>query len=166
MPNPSFFTLLPTIGTGLIIVFTNEKTVIGKLLSTKPFVWIGLVSYSAYLIHQPVFVFARFYSLTKLDNFTCLILILAILCVSYLTWRFVENPFRNRNMVSMKTIVFLILIYFMFWREDFFRLLQKTNSVSIQSNSLLTTSSSKTLASFTIQPQLNRFKTPLQPNPI
>ena len=46
---PSFHTLLPTIGTGLLILFMNSKTFIHKIFSQKLLVFIGLISYSAYL---------------------------------------------------------------------------------------------------------------------
>ena len=56
-PFPSLYTLVPTIGTALIILFTTQKTIVGKLLGSKLFVGIGLISYSAYLWHQPLLAF-------------------------------------------------------------------------------------------------------------
>jgi peptidoglycan/LPS O-acetylase OafA/YrhL len=53
LPNPSYYTLLPTVGTAFIILYLNHETGIGAILSGKNLVFIGLVSYSAYLIHQP-----------------------------------------------------------------------------------------------------------------
>ena len=43
-PFPSLYTLIPTIGTGLLILCAVPKTIVYKLLSFKPFVWIGLIS--------------------------------------------------------------------------------------------------------------------------
>jgi peptidoglycan/LPS O-acetylase OafA/YrhL len=118
MPNPSYFTLLPTLGTALVIIYTNIDTILGKVLSQKPFVWIGLISYSAYLIHQPMFAFARVLNLSSIDNFKYSLMIFAIFGLSYLTWRFVENPFRNRDQFSMKLISAFILIYFIALKLD------------------------------------------------
>ena len=59
-PFPSLYALVPTIGAALIILFTSSATKVGKLLSTKILVGIGLVSYSAYLWHQPLFAFSRY----------------------------------------------------------------------------------------------------------
>jgi hypothetical protein len=124
IPNPRFFTLLPTIGTALIIVFANNEILGGRVLSMRPLVWIGLTSYSSYLIHQPVFAFTGIRSLDPhLNELTYIWVILGILGVSYLTWRFVECPFRNRDTISIHSILFAILVFFIFIRVDAFSVL-------------------------------------------
>jgi peptidoglycan/LPS O-acetylase OafA/YrhL len=50
---------VPTIGAALIILFATEQTFVGKVLGSKPLVGCGLVSYSAYLWHQPLFAFEK-----------------------------------------------------------------------------------------------------------
>jgi peptidoglycan/LPS O-acetylase OafA/YrhL len=59
MFHPSFYTLSPIIGVCLIIWFSNKDELITKILSTKLFVGIGLISYSLYLWHYPIFAFVR-----------------------------------------------------------------------------------------------------------
>lgn len=59
MPLPSAYTAIPVIGTALIIVYGTAGSWVARLLSLRMFVVIGLVSYSAYLWHQPLFAFAR-----------------------------------------------------------------------------------------------------------
>ena len=54
---PSAFTLVPVIGTFLLIIYSSPKTLIGSILSMKYLVKAGLISYSLYLLHQPMFVF-------------------------------------------------------------------------------------------------------------
>jgi hypothetical protein len=61
--------------------------------------WIGLISYSLYLWHWPILVFAWYYllrpSLTPLETVIAVVLMFAL---ATLSWRFVERPFRNRTM--------------------------------------------------------------------
>lgn len=52
-PFPSLYALVPTVGTALIILFATQQTTVGKFIGNKFFVGIGLISYSAYLWHQP-----------------------------------------------------------------------------------------------------------------
>jgi peptidoglycan/LPS O-acetylase OafA/YrhL len=66
-PAPSLYTLAPTIGTALIIAFATPGTYVGRLLGARVLVGLGLISYSAYLWHQPVLAFARHLSLTTLQ---------------------------------------------------------------------------------------------------
>lgn len=58
-PFPSLYALIPTVGTVLLLVFTPETGVLSAILKSSPMRWIGLISFSAYLWHQPVFVLAR-----------------------------------------------------------------------------------------------------------
>jgi len=43
-PFPSFYTLVPVLGTGLIIRFAHAETYVGRFLGNKLFVYIGLIS--------------------------------------------------------------------------------------------------------------------------
>ena len=109
MQNPSYFTLLPTCGTALVILFSNE-TLIGKFLSRKPFVSIGLVSFSAYLLHQPLFALTRLQSITQLSHAVFFCLSIFTLVLAFLTWKFIENPFRNRNLIKFHYIIIASVI--------------------------------------------------------
>lgn len=96
-PFPSVYALVPVVGTTLVILFANRGTWAARLLSAAPFVGIGLISYSAYLWHQPLFAFARLRSVQEPDNLTMAGLIALTLVLAWGTWRFVEQPFRKQN---------------------------------------------------------------------
>lgn len=104
VPFPGLYALIPTLGAGLIIIFSSPETIIGRLLGTKLLVGIGLISYSAYLWHQPLFAFARHRSLTELTPLHYMGLIVLSLVLAYVTWRYVERPFRTKGVFSRKLI--------------------------------------------------------------
>lgn len=109
-PFPGLYALLPTLGTGLIILFSSSKTLTGRLLSAKPLVTIGLISYSAYLWHQPLFAFARYRSIFELSELSLSALALLSFMLAYLSWRFVEQPFRNKIVFDRPAIFLFALI--------------------------------------------------------
>ncbi|MFN3196899.1 MAG: acyltransferase family protein [Bradymonadia bacterium] len=96
-PFPSVYALVPTVGTVLIILFAVPGTPTHRLLSLRPMVGVGLISYSAYLWHQPILVFARHASLEETTISESLALSALSMVLAYLTWRFVEAPFRERS---------------------------------------------------------------------
>ena len=106
--HPSLYTLSPVIGVSLIIWYSKRDELITKILSSKIFVGIGLISYSLYLWHYPIFAFARIKSNlpSQYDKFEWIVLTIFLSIISYF---FVEKFFRNK-----KTNFFKILIIFIF----------------------------------------------------
>ncbi|TCL73884.1 peptidoglycan/LPS O-acetylase OafA/YrhL [Rhizobium sp. BK251] len=102
VPFPSLYTLAPVFGTALVLLFAREGTVTCRILSLSPLVGIGLISYSVYLWHQPLFAFARTYSLDPLGPLDMLGLVAATFLLSWLTWKYVETPFRDRSITPMR----------------------------------------------------------------
>jgi len=106
-PHPSFHTLIPIIGVALIIGFASKDELVGKVLGSKPFVWVGLISYSAYLWHFPIFAFSRVgKEPTNYDKFEWIALTLILSILSYFL---VEKPFRARVLFKAKTFIVIIL---------------------------------------------------------
>jgi peptidoglycan/LPS O-acetylase OafA/YrhL len=93
-PNPGFWTLVPVGGTALIILFARDGTLVAKALAFGPLVWIGILSYSAYLWHQPLFAFARIRFVSEPEGLFLLSLIIATFALSWFSWKFIEQPFR------------------------------------------------------------------------
>ncbi|WP_157962066.1 acyltransferase family protein [Acuticoccus kandeliae] len=94
-PMPSVFGLAPVLGTVLIVVFASQRTWAGAVLSLRPVVFIGLISYSTYLWHQPLLAFARLRSIPSPSEALLLGAVLASFGIGYMSWRFVEQPFRK-----------------------------------------------------------------------
>lgn len=100
--------LIPTTGATLVIMCSREGTHSNSLLGSTVFVYLGLMSYSIYLWHQPVFAFLRIYSIEKPGLAMMGFGLLIVLVLSYLSWRYVERPFRNH--LSIKRVPMLIYL--------------------------------------------------------
>lgn len=109
-PHPSGYTLLPTLGAAAIIVFATPTTFVGRLLAHPLPVAIGLVSYSAYLWHQPLFALARHAYFGHPPAYVMAVLAMASLLLAYLSWRLVEQPYRNRQKMPANRIWRQVLI--------------------------------------------------------
>ncbi|WP_306113174.1 MULTISPECIES: acyltransferase family protein [unclassified Roseovarius] len=96
-PFPSLYALAPTVGTALVILFAVPGTVVYRLLSLKACVGIGLISYSMYLWHQPIFVFARYITALPEGSYVFLALTVLTTALAFFSWRFVERPFRTKK---------------------------------------------------------------------
>lgn len=94
-PMPSVYGLTPILGTALIVVFASQDTWVGRMLSLKPIIFVGLISYSVYLWHQPILAFARIRSIPSASDFTLLLAVAASFGLGYLSWRYIEQPFRK-----------------------------------------------------------------------
>lgn len=99
---PSYYALLPCVGTVLVLLFARPGTIAKGILSTPILVGIGLISYSVYLWHQPLFAFARITSITPPSPLLMAALCVATMPLAYLTWRYVERPFRDRSRISAR----------------------------------------------------------------
>lgn len=100
-PMPSVYTLIPVLGSALLIATATPKTLVGWLLGTRPFVGIGLISYSTYLWHQPLLAFTE---LHFGNGWWIAIPATLSFLAGYLSWRYLETPFRNRSQFTRKQI--------------------------------------------------------------
>jgi peptidoglycan/LPS O-acetylase OafA/YrhL len=110
-PFPGWSALWPCLGTALIIQAGNKLTTsahvpwVNRLLSTGPFVWIGLISYSLYLVHWPIAVFARYEILKTPDVLESCLMIAVSIGLAALLWRYVEQPCRAITPVRSRAVL-------------------------------------------------------------
>ena len=109
-PFPSLYTLIPTVGTGLLILCSVPKTLIHKLLSLKFISGIGLISYSAYLWHQPLLAFARHRFLGEISELILITLCLISMALAWFSWKFIEAPFRNKKIFTRKKVFLFSMV--------------------------------------------------------
>lgn len=108
--------VLPAIiGTATLIIFCSQNDMIGKMLSTKLFVFIGLISYSLYIWHFPIIAFDTIIE-SEIDK---IILFISSIGISIISYKFIEVPFRNSKITSKKVFIVIfsmsigiILIFF------------------------------------------------------
>lgn len=99
-PFPGLAALLPTAGAILIIHYAQPGTWVHQLLCQPILVGIGLISYSAYLWHQPLLVFSRHYLQAEPGPIWITGILLATLLVAYFSWRYIERPLRKSGNMS------------------------------------------------------------------
>ena len=105
--HPGLLTLLPVVGTALLIAFGREPSLTSRLLSNKLLVAIGKLSYGLYLWHFPILALWRVDKGTELSGIeTTAAMVLTFAC-SYLMWKFAETPFRDRVRTSNKYVAFV-----------------------------------------------------------
>jgi len=93
-PFPGSSALIPCLGTSLAI-FGGPSRITGAVLRSRPLVFTGLISYSLYLCHWPIFVFYAYATDAEaLGNLQVLYLTVLAYIVAILMYRFVERPFR------------------------------------------------------------------------
>lgn len=95
---PGTATLLVVLGTACVIVFARPgQGLAWRVLTFQPIVGVGLISYSAYLFHQPLMAFARIGWPEAAGPVLLGCLGLLTLILAALSWRFVEQPFRRKS---------------------------------------------------------------------
>ena len=142
---PSVYTIPPIIGISLIILYSSKNNFILKILSSKLFVGVGLISYSLYLWHYPIFAIARsksniFFESNKSE------LILLTLFLSIITYYFIEKKFRNPK-TSFKYLFFYLLF--------FLTIIISTSKIFIDNKGVIFKKNKILLEEFSNKPWLN-----------
>ena len=105
---PGMSAVPPTLATAALIwVNGRHNSIVKQLLSLQPMVWVGLISYSLYLWHWPLIAFARYSAIDELVLTDKLLLISASIILAYFSWKFIETPFRKKQLlVTNKKILY------------------------------------------------------------
>lgn len=112
--HPSFISILPVIGCALVIIFCSKEIFIKKLLSNKILVFFGLISYSLYLWHYPIFALARITDFHNNQQIIKILIVVLLILISFLSYKFVERPFRDKNKINNKNFLKTFAIYITF----------------------------------------------------
>ena len=114
---PGWVAALPVVATVMLILAGSSpenKSVSSRLLSLSPVVHIGKLSYSLYLIHWPLVVFAEYFLLRKLDPGESAIYLLVCLILAQLSYVLIENPIRRKTVFSRNGIFIFTLLFLLF----------------------------------------------------
>jgi peptidoglycan/LPS O-acetylase OafA/YrhL len=109
MTFPGLAALLPCLGAALVIhagTGTGPQTPVSRLLSLRPVVFVGLISYSLYLWHWPVLVFARLWRGEVLPAQEAALFVALSVGLAVLSWRYVEAPFRRGRVAETRRPLF------------------------------------------------------------
>ena len=104
-PFPGLSALAPVLGAALLIAGGNSPgrlPTASRLLAWRPVVFVGLISYSLYLWHWPLFALAKNQTISALSPNQRLMLVVASLILGVLSWRFIEVPFRSRSLLASR----------------------------------------------------------------
>lgn len=104
-PFPGWRAAIPTLGTAAILGTGGSGAFLERLLSTRPFTFVGKISYSLYLWHWPVIVAFTYAATASLSKELAAIALTFVLAV--VSWRFVELPFRKRQFLRTAKQLFI-----------------------------------------------------------
>ncbi len=110
-PFPGFHAVWPCMGSMLILWggSNGHSNPVKRVLTWRPVVFIGLISYSFYLWHWPPVALAHYLNV-DLTPLRSGLLVLGAGVLSWITWRWVENPCRAVQWSFGKTFVIMILV--------------------------------------------------------
>jgi peptidoglycan/LPS O-acetylase OafA/YrhL len=104
---PGISALPPCFGAALIIFSSEAKlSTVGSILSFRPIVFIGLISYSLYLWHWPLLAFAKYSSKDQVATMVRVGLLVASFILAIISWQWIEKPFRQRRIFNLRREIF------------------------------------------------------------
>jgi peptidoglycan/LPS O-acetylase OafA/YrhL len=108
-PFPGANALYPCLGAALLIYAgSSHSPLCNRMISLKPIVLIGLMSYSLYLVHWPMIAMSRYYLLRNPRGTEIALLIAASLALTAFSYKFVEGPFRRKDVAKRRDTLFAL----------------------------------------------------------
>jgi peptidoglycan/LPS O-acetylase OafA/YrhL len=125
---PGWYAIAPCAASAILIqTGRQQSTLVGKLLSCRPLVFTGLISYSLYLWHYPVLMFASYSLHREVHGFGRSALIAFMYLLAAASWKWIETPIRRRQLLESNRrfawwalIVSIVLLVtgILFWKSD------------------------------------------------
>ncbi len=103
---PGLNALWPCLGAALIIWSGTNPQPISRIITNKPMVFIGLISYSLYLWHWPIIAYLN-YTNIKISAIVGFFVVLSSIALAWTSWRFVEIPMRKTGVSLSFSRVFI-----------------------------------------------------------
>lgn len=101
LPFPGINSLFPCVGTALLIAGCRGDNMVSATLRAKPLVTIGLLSYSLYLWHWPIFAYLKYRQVEMTLPVGMAAMALAF-ALAYITWKFIETPSRHNATLGFR----------------------------------------------------------------
>jgi peptidoglycan/LPS O-acetylase OafA/YrhL len=112
-PFPGVAAALPVLGSALVIhAGIGGQGRISRLIAVRPMVFVGLISYSLYLWHWPLVVYAKHWLINEPTDAERALILIATFALAALSWRYVENPFRDRRRLDQTAVFRLAAVAF------------------------------------------------------
>ena len=118
--HPGYKTILPVFGTTLIIFNSHSKNYINIILSNKLLKNLGLISYSLYLWHHPIFSFSKIIGLNEQNILIKLLLFLLSIFLAYFSFKYVESLFRKKYFSINNILIFFSTLITSFYLISYF----------------------------------------------
>ncbi|HCX6044665.1 TPA: acyltransferase [Escherichia coli] len=112
---PGIHAMVPAIGACLCILYGNQSR-LSFIIKNTAVVAIGIVSYSIYLVHWPIFVFYKYYIYRPVTDIEKLALIITSVTTGFVLYLLIENKFRKINITSLNkmSLSALASVFFIF----------------------------------------------------
>ena len=107
---PNAYALFPVVGTGLLLVYVEKKFIIYKILDSKIFMHIGLISFSLYLWHFPIIVFKKYLTNLNSSIFIEIFTLLLAYILSIISYKYIEKPFYKNNILKNKFFLLVVVL--------------------------------------------------------